>query len=110
MNRKTIFVSRPLEAETSYAFDAMIQKISTEAKISPALVRKYGGQAFQDWESQTGRNLSALVGMKSEDRSANIYTILEKFRTSMEPIIPSVKKLDKTMCIASVSLEIMFGS
>ena len=107
---KTVFVGRRLDPETNYAFEKMIQKISFEAKISPQLLRKYGGKAFNEWEVQTGKSLLTLNEMKSEDRSANIYTILDKFRHSLEPIIPSVKRLDKTMCIASVSLEIMFGS
>lgn len=111
MNGKTVFVAnRQLDPETDYAFEKMIQKISFEAKISPQLLRKYGGKAFYDWETQTGKSVTTLSSMKSEDRSSNIYSILDKFRHSLEPIVPSVKRLDKTMCIASVSMEIMFGS
>ncbi|UYP47772.1 hypothetical protein NEF87_004057 [Candidatus Lokiarchaeum ossiferum] len=111
MNGKTVFkADRQLDPELDYAFEKMIQKISFEAKISPQLLRKYGGEAFKDWESKTGKPISSLNAMKPEDRSSNIYAILDKFRHSLEHIVPSVRKMDKTMCIASVSMEIMFGS
>ena len=96
----------PLKA---YAFTSMMEKVSEHAQVSPELVKQYGEAAFKSWEKKTGRPISNLYTMKSEDRSSNIYGILNNFRESLNPIVLSVRKMDKIMCVASVSLEILFG-
>lgn len=93
----------------SYAFTSMMEKVSEHAQISPELVKQYGEAAFKNWEKKTGRPITNLFSLKPEDRSSNIYAILNSFRESLDPIVLSVRKMDKIMCVASVSLEILFG-
>ena len=110
MALKTKFINEkgpdPLK---NYAFTSMMEKVSSHAQVSPELVKKYGMAAFKNWEEKTGRPISNLFTMKSEDRSSNIYSILNNFRESLNPIVLSVRKMDKIMCVASVSLEILFS-
>jgi len=107
---KTKFINEnkedPLKA---YAFTSMMEKVSEHAQISPELVKQYGQAAFKSWEERTGRPITNLFSLKPEDRSSNIYDILNIFRKSLDPIVLSVRKMDKIMCVASVSLEILFG-
>ena len=93
----------------NYLLEKMAHKIASEAHISPNVVSKYSQQAIIDWEHRTGQSIVNLAKMSSVDRSANLYNILNDFRSLLEPIVPSVKILDKSMCIASVSMEIMLN-
>lgn len=86
----------------------MSHKIAVEAQISPEIVKNYSKEAIEQWEQKTGRSIAKLYTMQSADRSAQIYNILDNLRDSLSPIIVSVKALDKTMCIASVSMELIF--
>ena len=110
MVRKTKFIgeNKP-DPLSTYAFTSMMEKVSSHAQVSPELVKKYGMAAFKHWEEKTGRPITNLFSMKPEDRSSNIYTILNNFRESLTPIVLSVRKMDKIMCVASVSLEILFS-
>ena len=110
-DRKAKFVAREnLEKLTEdYLFNNMSHKIAAEAHISPNIVKSFSKAAFCQWEERTGRSIQNLFSMQSVDRSANIYAILNDLRDSLSPIIMSVKRLDKTMCIASVSMELMFN-
>ena len=92
-----------------FVLDRMADKIAKNAHISPNIVKKYSDRAIGDWEQKTGQNLSSLLRMSSVDRSANLDNIVADLRHSLGDIVPSVKTLDKSMCIASVSLEIMFN-
>ena len=87
----------------------MSHKIAVEAQISPEIVKNYSKIAIEQWEQNTGRSIAKLFTMQSADRSANIYNILDHLRNSLSPIIMSVKTLDKTMCIANVSMELIFN-
>ncbi len=90
-----------------FVFDKMTQKIAAEAHISPTIVKKYSQRAITGWEQKTGHSIVNLCHMTSVDRSTNIYNILDELRHSLEPFVPSVKTLDKSMCIASISMELM---
>jgi len=110
MAPKTKFINEnnfyPLK---EYAFTSMMEKVSAQARVSPELVKQYGVAAFKNWEKKTGREITNLLSMKPEDRSSNLYSILNNFRESLDPIVLSVRKMDKIMCMASVSLEILFS-
>ena len=98
-----------MELFDGYIFNDMSHKIAVEAQISPEIVKNYSKSAIEQWEQMTGRSVAKLYTMQSADRSANIYNILDHLRNSLSPIIVSVKTLDKTMCIASVSMELIFN-
>lgn len=93
----------------SFLFEKMASKIAHEARISPTIVKEYSKRAIKEWEKKTGQIFTNLVKMSSLDRSENVYHILSDLRHSLEPYVPSVKTLDKSMSIASVSIEIMLN-
>ena len=105
MSEITKFVGK-----SDYAFETMLQKISSLTKVSPVLVRKYGIASFQEWQKKTGLTLNSLSSMKPEDRCSHIYDMLDLFRNRLETIIFSVKDLDKSLSIANITYEIIFGT
>jgi len=105
MSEITKFVGK-----SHYAFETMLQKISTLTRVSPELVRKYGIASFNEWQKKTGLTVNSLSNMKSEDRCFHIYDMLDLFRNRLETVIFSVKDLDKSLSIASITYEIIFGN
>ncbi|MHA1718572.1 MAG: hypothetical protein ACTSWX_08295 [Promethearchaeota archaeon] len=104
MSELTKFVGK-----SDYTFETMLQKISSLTRVSPELVRKYGIASFKEWESTTGLSVRSLSNMKPEDRCFHIYNMLDMFRSHLETVIFSVKDLDKSLSIAGITYEIMFG-
>ena len=96
--------------QSDYAFESMLQKISSLTKVSPELVRKYGIASFREWELKTGLEVKSLLSMKPEDRCSHIYDMLDVFRGRLETVIFSVKDLDKSLSIANITYEIIFGN
>ena len=105
MSEVTKFVGK-----SNYAFETMLQKISSLTKVSPELVRKYGIASFKEWQKKTGLNADSLSNMKPEDRCSHIYDMLDLFRNRLETVIFSVKDLDKSLSIANITYEIIFGT
>ena len=105
MSETTKFVGK-----SDYAFESMIQKISSLTKVSPELVKKYGIASFREWELKTGLEVNSLSSMKPEDRCSHIYDMLDLFRNRLETVIFSVKDLDKSLSIANITYEIIFGN
>ena len=105
MSEITKFVGK-----SNYAFESMLQRISSLTKVSPELVRKYGIHSFKEWQKNTGLNLNSLSSMKPEDRCFHIYDILDIFRSRLETVIFSVKDLDRSLSIANITYEIIFGN
>ncbi len=96
--------------KSDYAFESMLQRISSLTRVSPELVRKYGIASFREWEKNTGLSVNTLKRMKPEDRCFHIYDMLEVFRSQLETVIFSVKDLDKSLSIANITYEIIFGN
>ncbi len=105
MSEITKFVGK-----SDYAFESMLQKISSLTKVSPELVRKYVIASFKEWELKTGLNVNSLSAKKPEDRCSHIYDMLDLFRNRLETVIYSVKDLDKSLSIANITYEIVFGN
>jgi len=105
MSEITKFVGK-----SDYAFEAMLQKISSLTRVSPELVRKYGIDSFKEWQRKTGLTFDSLSSMKPEDRCSQIYDMLDLFRNRLETVIFSVKDLDKSLSIANITYEIIFGN
>ena len=105
MSEITKFVGK-----SHYAFETMLQKISSLTRVSPELVRKYGIASFNEWQKKTGLNVTSLSNMKPEDRCSHIYDMLDLFRNRLETVIFSVKDLDKSLSIANITYEIIFGN
>ena len=95
---------------TNYAFENMLQKISSLTKVSPNLIKNYGISSLNEWQKKTGLNVNSLSNMKPEDRCSHIYDMLDLFRNRLETIIFSVKDLDKSLSIANITYEIIFGN
>lgn len=111
MKNPVRFVSMESDEDSydMFLFEKMASKIAHEAQISPTIVKKYSQRAIKEWEERTGQVFINLVKMTSVDRSENVYNILSDLRHSLEPFVPSVKTLDKSMSIASVSLELILN-
>lgn len=92
-----------------YILDEMAEKIASQAHLSPNIVKKYGEEAILNWEKATGLSISCLMKMSSLDRTAYVNKIIETLRCSLQPLVPSLKTLNKSMCIASVSMELMLN-
>lgn len=90
-------------------FQQMVDKISATAHVSPTLIWKYNMNALEDWTKNTGKNMEHLYCMQNLERSSNISFILNNFKKKVEPLITSPKMLNKTLCIANVGYELMFG-
>ena len=105
MSEVTKFVGK-----SNYAFETMLQKISSITKVSPNLLKDYGIASFKEWQKKTGINVDSLSSMKPEDRCSHIYDMLDLFRNRLETIIFSVKDLDKSLSIANITYEIIFGN
>ncbi|MHA1775585.1 MAG: hypothetical protein ACTSWC_02355 [Promethearchaeota archaeon] len=90
-------------------FQQMVEKISATAHVSPTLIWRYSMNALEEWTKTTGKNMDHLYCMRNLDRSSNISDILKKFQEKVEPLIDSPKMLNKTLCIANVGYELMFG-
>jgi hypothetical protein len=108
MGPNVVFKATDGTIANNYTFQQMLQKISMEVKISPQLISKYSLLAFQNWETHTGKSLAWLSNLHSEDRSAHIYMILDLFRQSLDSLYLDKKALDRTLHLASVSMELLF--
>ena len=86
----------------------MLQEISSQAAISPELVRKYTTQALKEWEDDTGEDVLRLFSTTPTKRSWEIQKMLDHFRDHLRPIVFSKKKLDRVMDIAADSFENMY--
>jgi hypothetical protein len=95
---------------TNYAFENMLQKISSLTKVSPNLIKNYGISSIKEWQKKTGLTVNSLTSMKPEDRCSHIYDMLDLFRNRLETVIFSVKDLDKSLSIANITYEIIFGT
>ena len=95
---------------TNYAFETMLQKISSLTKVSPNLIKNYGISSLNEWQKKTGLKVHSLSNMKPEDRCSHIYDMLDLFRNRLETVIFSVKDLDKSLSIANITYEIIFGN
>jgi len=94
---------------TNYAFETMLQKISSLTKVSPNLIKNYGISSLNEWQKKTGLKINSLSNMKPEDRCSHIYDMLDLFRNRLETVIFNVKNLDKSLSIANITYEIIFG-
>jgi len=94
---------------TNYAFETMLQKISSLTKVSPNLIKNYGISSLNEWQKNTGLKVNSLSNMKPEDRCSHIYDMLDLFRNRLETVIFNVKNLDKSLSIANITYEIIFG-
>ena len=90
-------------------FEKMLQQISSEAAISPELVRKYTKTAMKEWEQESGNDVLTLFASSPNNRSHEISRMLDHFQDHLRPIVFSQKKLDRAMEIASESLETMYN-
>ncbi|MCF2141730.1 MAG: hypothetical protein K9W44_16885 [Candidatus Lokiarchaeota archaeon] len=90
-------------------FQQMVEKISITTHVSPTLLWEYGVNALEEWSQTTGKNMEHLFLMRNLERSENISDILKKFQEKLEPLVTSPKILNKTLSIANVGYELMFG-
>ena len=89
-------------------FNEMINEISHCAEISVNLLREFTEKALVKWEKSTKRDVLTLFVGSDTYRFHEIQVMCDYLRFYLEPIIPSNKKLEKSMRIACGALEQMY--
>jgi hypothetical protein len=92
-----------------YLFYQMAYKIALEACVSPWLVQKISKKAISQWEETTGKSIKELGKLHPEDRAEEIYKILEYVERSLAKMVRSQKHIEKSISIATVSMELMLN-
>lgn len=91
-------------------FQEMVEKLSATSQLSPTLLRNYGVKSLEEWAQSSGKDVETLFLMHNLERTENINDILKYLHEKLKPLISSQKIMDKTLCIANVGYEVLFGN
>ncbi|UYP45019.1 hypothetical protein NEF87_001304 [Candidatus Lokiarchaeum ossiferum] len=96
------------EAYQKVKFEKMFDEISKYAKLTTEIIKNCTERAFFDWEMSSGQEISVLFSFKAGRRIKEIDKIGTYFRSYLEPILNSRKIINRSVNIATRSLENMY--